>query len=587
VVVVVDGVGTTVLNNTNVSPASVSSLSSGSLNYNTVYRWHIRAVNTTCGTDYGAWSAWGYFRFNRSPNFNPIDQTFRLRNSSSTLVAAETGARNQICQTAFMVSGSHDRRVRVEVRAIDPDGHADINRVFFRMGVGYSAGVINIASGSPTSLINGSGWSLYATPTVVGSGTSKVVTFPIEFNDNTPMNSSSLYNMEVRVEDIYGVSSGWVDTNRDFKVWNCQIPNQGTLYDSRSVAGAVCPTNIGYDIPYSGSLFTDLVYYKDSTSNPANNKTISVSSPNFSSGDNLIWGYSYLANFNSDLDMTDPRASQKIIDLGVGTTTCTPMGQFTINQSLVSAYENSPAMRFEYGGIKDQEPWYQGRGVSILGLNGVTSRVPVTCAHDTSCGEALTIDWSGQQNNGAVISNLVGYSSGCSWCGTGTCCRRGIDNDWYRSSYSQNIKTINYNTMYDELNGKTGVRTVTNWAGVTGSGGQGLVFVSGPLTITGNHTVLSGEFLLVVVNGSITINSNVTTLEGAYVASGGGITISGENATALTINGMIYATSDIVMDRGYENKSQNNTSPAVRVNMRPDLIFNAPSYLFERISYIR
>ncbi|OQA22483.1 MAG: hypothetical protein BWY63_00813 [Chloroflexi bacterium ADurb.Bin360] len=286
VVVVVDGVGTTVLNNTSVSPDSVSNLSSGSLNYNTVYRWHIRAVNTTCGTDYSSWSSWGYFRFNRTPpSSGSPSSSLVLRNSNSIVVPVETGNRNQICQTAFMSGGNHDRRARVEIRAVDLDGYDDIENVYFRLGVGNSVAVTNLTT-SPLSASTGN-WSLYDSVTYSGADTTRVVTFPVEFGAG--MNASSLYGMEMKIDDRWGQSSGWVSADRSFKVWNCLVPLSGSLYDSSDVGGAICLNGTGYSQVYEGSLFTSLVYRQDGGS-PIVSPTISGAD---FSGANLIWGQEY------------------------------------------------------------------------------------------------------------------------------------------------------------------------------------------------------------------------------------------------------------------------------------------------------
>lgn len=584
VVVVVDGVGTTVLNNTNVTPATASSISSGTLSYNTLYRWHIRAVNTTCGTDYGAWSTWGYFRFNRPPVFNnALNTDFLLRNSDSVDVSAVSG-RNHLCQTEFM-SSSNGRVAIFRVSVSDPDGVAQVDKIYFRMRVGandYLMFSADSLSSSPSYSLVGSDASIFGSATTSTSGTTRTINFPVLFDDDFSGGTFRIYDMQVYGEDIYGLNTGWSDTNRDFKVWDCNVDVVGGLYDSSMEPFVVCATGTGFSqlADRIATNFLSLDYVP--SSGPTQAMTINADSSYYSGSNDLRWNSYYLAYFNGaldndGLDMADPKVNVRIIDLSVNKTTC-DSGGFSFDDTntsdyIINPYSDNVRAQIDFTSIANQDPWFRGMGVSVLGRTDVTSNVPVTCRQTDGCTPALTIDNTGRNDNGVVMSNDLGLSAG-EW---------GYTDNWYRDGNAQtNLLNLTYSQMHTELfDGKGVGREESNWAGVTGDGGTGLVFVTGDLTITSDHVVASGGFLMVVVNGNITINENVTQLDGAYVASEGQILIGGENDTALTINGMLYATNNIDISRGFLTHVSNNLNPAVVVDMRPDLIFNAPSYMFD------
>jgi hypothetical protein len=310
--------------------------------------------------------------------------------------------------------------------------------------------------------------------------------------------------------------------------------------------------------------------------------TINDDSSYYSGSNDLIWNSYYLAYFNGrldndGLDMADPKVNIRIIDLSVGKTTC-PSGGFTFDDSntsdyIINPYSDNVRAQIDFASVANQAPWWQGMGVSVLGRSNVTSDVPVTCRLTDSCTPALTIDNTEVEDNGAVISNDLSLSAG-EW---------GYNSNWYKDDHIQTyLASLNYSEMHYQLFEVEGEgREASNWDEVIGVGGTGLVFVNEDLTINTDNNVDVGDFLMVVVNGDIVINENVTQLDGAYVASEGQILIGGENDTALTINGMLYASDNIDISRGFVTPASNNTNPAVVVNMRPDLIFNAPGCMFK------
>jgi len=92
-----------------------------SLSMGATYFWRVRAINTTCGTDIGAWSTSGYFQFDNIPEVIRIT----LKNSSGGIVAWDSGNRNHICKSGFYAD-PNPREVTFEVTIEDGDGWADI-----------------------------------------------------------------------------------------------------------------------------------------------------------------------------------------------------------------------------------------------------------------------------------------------------------------------------------------------------------------------------------------------------------------------------------------------------------------------------
>jgi len=89
--------------------------------------------------------------------------------------------------------------------------------------------------------------------------------------------------------------------------------------------------------------------------------------------------------------------------------------------------------------------------------------------------------------------------------------------------------------------------------------------------------------MMVVVSGNININPTVTGLDGIYIADGN-ISVGGTNSVPLTINGMLYAGENIHLLRSFTDKTTNNTTPAVKVNYTPGLIFNLPPEITKILS---
>jgi len=101
--------------------------------------------------------------------------------------------------------------------------------------------------------------------------------------------------------------------------------------------------------------------------------------------------------------------------------------------------------------------------------------------------------------------------------------------------------------------------------------------------INSDIVVAANNYLMVVVSGSITIDPTVTRVDGIYVANGA-ISATGTSNSQLVINGILYSLNNIRLARSFTVKSDNNTTPAVVVNFRPNLIFALPGRLNKILS---
>ncbi len=545
-----------------------------------IYEWKVRAMNVNCPpTDYGPDSDLGFFVLNRTPT----TPAFTILMSSGATVPAEAygvgQSGNHICDTRFA-----SRQLRFVVDAYDLDGGDTINEVELKFGAtGWIRGV-GLTGATPIWENSGGGLSFYNTPSTSVAGTRRRVIFPVEMSTDFPI---GIYDLVIDTVDMWGRARDNVDTNRDFKNWDCQVPIVGNLYDSSSTNGPVCPTT-GYDNLYIGTSFTSLVFDGPGSDNPAMNVTVPNS---FASGGTLTWGANYIPTFNADLDMTDPINGQRAIDLGNlgnGATSC-PGGMLTVNNTTLSAYSDNPSLRVDFSGIQDQEPWYQAVGGGIRAKTRVICNVPPTCEFNPSCRPGMSIDSTvlsvGESDNSLVSAVAIDDSNGCDFLDGS--CRYGIPNNWYLSGVDGDIwgENYTYKSLYDKYFGGLGLG-ITYPAGTAMSniGATGVVFVDGDFNVDVNNSLTNSQFLMIVVRGEVVIDEAVTTSAGIFVADGG-IRVEGTSNNQLTIDGMLYsAITDINLTRGYSDKQSNNTSPAVIINYKPSLIFNMPVDLVKVLS---
>jgi len=568
------GAGSLILNR-NVAGRATTSTTTGVLSAG-LYYWRIRAYNTTCGTDNGPWSSNYYFRINSPPTLNTAPTNYLiLQNSVSVVVPPEAGSRNHICQTTFTTAPATPRRIKLVVTATDADGGSNISSVSVRLNVGTSAN----SSGGVTG-----DWSMVSPVTNSVSGNNRTYTFYMNLGNS--LDSNTLYNLEATATDAWGATTGWVDSGRDFKSWDCKVTVSGGMYDGS--AGAVCTTTTGYTTYVDDDFnFQSLRFNKISDNSKVE---MSVTRPaTYNSGGNyLLWGNSYNTtdtDFNyvvgdGELAGTIPQRRVSGGSMGAGVYSCLAID--LTNSSMIDPYGTANTLVADFSSTVNQEAWWQVEGGGIRMTNTVSNMVPVTCAIDSGgCRAAMSVDDILLTNsNGLVSGAIIGNDSGC-----GDLCRIGLTEDRY---YTANLlnKTYSYSVLRQEylLKYGEGVEVSNNWGNIVANTTDKVFFVNENLVIDSNLTLLSNEFKMVIVSGNITIDPSVTWVDGIYLANNGFV-INGTNSSQLVIQGILHTSGgNVNIGRSYVNGANNNTSPAVVIKYRPDIIFSMPANLTRALS---
>ena len=463
----------------------------------------------------------------------PTTPTVNIRTTDSTTnipadLNPSTGLTNSnhICQSNF-TSSSNPTTARFVVTYTDPQGGGDIASITLRIG-SYST----------------------TDSTLTVSGNTATAVFDIS-TASVPslLNSLSLIQTSASDDHTYtGSVTPIVSSNRYFKFWDCNVSSSGTGYDG-SLSGATCsaasfdPAN-AISFPYSLTMV--------GTGTPS--VAMTVNSPNYSG--NLVWGKSYV--FNSDVPATNFKLRFNNDD-----SVCTSTIQFTIDKTKSNPYVNPALLDIDFTSILDQDPWWQARGGGAISNNILNNQVPVTCT-DTSCKISI---------NGLASSPTI-YNTGK---------LLSESQNWYYSN-TDFAKLANVNENYNHFKTEyytkneigslnLGTKTVTKTDDF-GSDPNNIYFIEGDLNINGNIALGTRNFLMIIVSGNVTISNTVTQVDGILVANR--ITAAGENATALTFNGSIYASDYIDFTRGFTSGAANNTAPAVIINHNPSLLFNIP-----------
>ncbi|MDD2225152.1 MAG: hypothetical protein PHP97_03235 [Candidatus Shapirobacteria bacterium] len=512
---------------------------SNNLTKGVVYRWGVNVKNNTCvgiGINPIYESGWsstlGYFIVDAPPFANGLV----LANvSTGLIVPSELGDKNQVCDTGFDI-GSTKRKVRFIVTATDSDG--TISNVQLKLGDVYT-------KSSPTTLIT------------AGVGETAVATFDIDFN--TAGVSLGTYPIYTIVTDNYNISSNILDTGRSIKIWDCGVSINGTFYDSTDTSGATCSTStngIGFDNP-ADQYILNLTDFSFFDTNNSVNVSMSVSSPNYSSGSNkLIWGSIYQNFvFNNGFTMSHPTLRFK--DQSASNWQCIN----ALYTSEANAYDSNPTLKADFSGILIQDPWWQASGGGVISNNKVVGGIPATCTNN--CQISI---------GGLVAAPTLNNKGASSY------------QNWY---YSDALaKLADYNTNYDYFYSqyfvKKGVgttlagKTINNISDL-GSDTNNTYFVDGDLIINGDILKGINKFLMIIAKGNITVNQTVNTVDGILVANK--INVGGSSPDQLIFNGSLYAADSVNFFRDHDtnNRINNNSTPTVVVNYNPELIFNMPS----------
>jgi hypothetical protein len=476
-----------------------------------------------CGTNYcdkNCNTACTNGKCNTPPTFKGLV----IKNKTNTTVSAESGNKNQICDTAFSSSRS----------------------VTFKVGIGDSDGIADIKNVTLT-------WNGNNIPMIGSIGAT--TTFGITFPDNSTYNLGSTYPLIVTITD--SINQTAVDATRYLKIWDCKVPISGTIYDGTN--GASCP-NTGFSITNPDALNLKNLAFKqnniDFTMSINSDKTSYYSDSN----NGLIWGSNIaVPQFNGDIALSNPILIKTLSSSG--TSTCS--NDFYVNTNTVDPYATSIGITADFTGILIQDPWWQAKGGGVISNTSVSGQVPVTCIETNNCVSQISI--------GGLVAVPLIENKGKSLNDAQT---------WY---YSDTLaKLADYNTNYDyfynqyfvkKAIGTTLVGKTINNINDLGSDTNGIYFINGDLNINGD-IVNPNDFLMIIVKGDINVGIGTSQIDGILVANN--INASGSSPVALIFNGSLYASNNVNFSRDFTSKVNNNTKPAVVVNYDPELIFNMP-----------
>jgi hypothetical protein len=494
---------------------------------NGIYHWSVVAVNSTCesvgvGRTYtGDWSDYGYFVLNSPPVFKGLT----IKNNESKIVSAETGNKNQICQTDF----NGVRRVTFEVSASDPDGDAITVSLKWNNNTVSSIPSLNIGS---TFVF---GWNSSEIP--------------------SNLNNGSTYPLVATITDSFGATA--VDTSRKFKIWDCGVSVSGTFYDS--TGGVNCVTNTGFNTIADQDILklTDFSFF-DTNNNVGVSMTTNSPANTYSSGSNkLIWGSVYNKFiFNDGFSMADPALRDK--DPLATEWSCNGAALYT---SDADPYVASPSLIADFFGILIQDPWWQANGGGVISNTSVKGEVPSTCITD-NC--KISIDGLVSAPTISNIANkpLSNYQT------------------WYYGNTSD-ARLADYNTNYSYFYSQYFAKkevgtTLVGDKNILDIGETGIYFVDGNLNIDTDKILTNhNDFLMIIVKGDINVGIGASQVDGIFVANN--IGASGTSDNQLVFNGSLYAADSVNFSRDYStNRIRNNTIPAVVVKYNPELIFNLP-----------
>lgn len=490
------------------------------------YNWRCLGSSGSCGGSSGSSVNCSAYS-DQTPTFSSLT----VKNNDGAIVAADSGNINQICDSDFRNSSNRDV-VQFMITGADAQGVSDIGTMQVRLRPASGTTLTSAAVAS----VNG------------------IAIIPVNLNGV----AANTYSIEVLIndkDDPPGYST-WFDAGRDLKVWDCNVSVSGAFYDGSD--GVSCP-NFSSDLAADAN-FKSLRFVSPSAGESSQMSVDSGNSTYSDGGNDLIWGSSgYIPELNSDLAADIGNVSLKVTNVGSGAISCPSTFAFDLDSSLADPYSSNPSISVDFSAVLDQDAWFQSSNGGISAKTTIANYVPVTCSLP-SCNPVMSI-------NGLVSAPTINRTDGISYSSP---------NNWYVNSNL--VSNLNFYEQYKSL----GFGEFVNGDLNDLTGKEDLVMVDGNVNISSNKIVSVGDFLMIMASGDITIDSSVTRFDGVLV--GRNINIIGTNSSQLVINGNIHALNNITISRSYTDKEDNNDSPAVKVNLRPDFLFNIPSEISKKIT---
>jgi len=215
-----------------------------------------------------------------------------------------------------------------------------------------------------------------------------------------------------------------------------------------------------------------------------------------------------------------------------------------------------------------QTQWFKVNDGSVLAGDVINYIPKTTCdAKGENCDSTVT-------NGGVYSKSILSVSV--------------YDKSQKNENEDFNFKTYTYSGLKSQYFDAKGVGTVfaddaIDWSKIKET--SGVVFVDGDLDITDN--LETNNFIMIIARGKITIEPNVTLINGILVAGEVTAVASTDESVdvdQLIINGMIHGISHVGFPRKLTPIEDNNTSPSVVINYKPELLFKIPVALSKAFS---
>lgn len=330
-------------------------------------------------------------------------------NGRGGFVDADDEGRNNICEPLFWI-GENNMRVANFDFTIDNNrgaNYIDAIGLAFNNADGEDliVSVVNLGNGSGLQFVSGDEADNVVVQTTTIGGTlpeyetERSLSVRITFDtDESEYSSDALDVVWVSALDINGNTLPWTYTGRQFKVWDCEVPVSGAMYDG-SGQEAECEANF---VDKTGDIFDSLDWRNIDTDVTF---PMVVNAPDYeSSGNSLNWGFSYSPVFG-DLDGDSESVVLKVTDVG-GTITC---GPFLLNTTeTIDPYSTLPSAIVDFALVVNSDPWFQVENGGVQAGGDFSNLIPVTCFSDEDCNSVTAI--------GGLVAVGGDMSKGCEDC---------------------------------------------------------------------------------------------------------------------------------------------------------------------------
>jgi hypothetical protein len=446
--------------------------------------------------------------------------------NSGVGVSVDISGRSQICQPEF----GGTKLVGWKITANDINGVADVGTVQLRLrpdsGTTYTTDPVDTVNGVANLVVD-----------MFGKDTGN-------------------YHVEILVNDNDSITgnSGWIDTGKTFRIWDCLVSVSGTFYDG-SGQTVSCSAGSGYTNTIPSAATFSMAYYLGSGA-PRN---MNVTSPNFASGDKLYWNTSvaYQPVF-TDFPGADPT------EMRINGSTCVS-GISLDPKAYVDPYVDNPSMTIDYSSVLDQDAWFSVTSGSVISKAKISNYIPVTCNTENCQTSVGGVVWSKGR------STLSTYDQ--------------VSNQRRMNEKSLELKDVSYRYFFDNYFSKLGIGVTVgsskNWSEIASL--TGILLIKGNLLIDQNIT--GTEMRVIGVSGDITIDPSVKQINA--VLFGRNVSVGGTSSDQLQINGSIYSSGSVTLNRSFTDKSKNNITPAVKVNYDPSILFKMPKEVSKSVTQWR